>query len=125
VNGLISPEGLKVVLAAQQQLQRLAGVLEAEAGLVFREQALMDGFFSGVVHLVGDAGEVGVNAGELEVVVDLKEEIAQSGGVALAGAHQARQRWGQLLLDGLLENRTTHYGARREKAEEVAACSFV
>jgi hypothetical protein len=35
VNGLISREGLKVVLAAQQELQGLAGALEAEAGFVF------------------------------------------------------------------------------------------
>jgi hypothetical protein len=99
--------------------------LEAEAGFVFREQALMDGLFAGIVHLVGDAREVGVDPGELEVVVHLVEQVAQGCGISVTGANEARQGGGQLLFDCLFENRATHDGAGREKAEEVAAGGLV
>ena len=55
----------------------MAGGSEALAGFVFREQAVMDGAFAGVVDLVGDAGEVGVDPGEFEVVIDLVEQVAK------------------------------------------------
>ena len=59
------------MLQPKQQLQGMARAFQALAGLIFGNQALMDGALTGVVDAVGDAGEVGVDAGELEVVVDL------------------------------------------------------
>lgn len=51
----------------------------------------MYGLLAGVVHLVCYAGEVGVDAGKLEVVVHLVEKIAQGRGVPVARTNQARQ----------------------------------
>lgn len=62
----------------------------------------MDGLAAHIVDLVGHAGEVGIEAGQLQIVVDLVEEIAEGGGFAVAGADLLRERGGQLLLDGFL-----------------------
>ena len=64
----------------------MAGGFEAFAGFVFAEETLVDGAFAGVVDLVGDTGKVGIEAGELQVVVDLVEEIPKRGRVAVAVA---------------------------------------
>jgi sulfofructose kinase len=118
--------GQEGVLAwLEQHLQGFAGVLQAAAGFVFREQALVDGFFADVVDLVGEAGKVGSNAGGEQVVVDLVQQVAQRGGVAVAGADELMQALGQLLLDGFFEHGAAHDGAGGEEGEEVAAGSFV
>jgi len=103
----------------------VAGGLQALAGFVFREQAVMDGAFAGVVDLVGDAREIGVDTGELEVVVDLVEQVAQRGCVAVAGADHARELGWELLLDGFFKHGAAHDGAGGEEAVEVAAGGFV
>ena len=89
----------------------MAGGSEALAGFVFREQAVMDGAFAGVVDLVGDAGEVGVDPGEFEVVIDLVEQVAQGGGVAVAGADHAGELRRELLLDSFFKDGAAHDGA--------------
>lgn len=103
----------------------MAGGSEALAGFVFREQAVMDGAFAGVVDLVGDAGEVGVDPGEFEVVIDLVEQVAQGGGVAVAGADHAGDLRRELLLDSFFEDGAAHDGTGGEEAVEVAAGGFV
>ena len=112
-------------LALQQELEGVAGGLETLAGFVFREQAVVDGAFACVVDLVGDAGEIGIDAGEFQVVVDLLKQVAQGGGVAIAGADEARELRRQLLLDGFFKDRAAHDGAGGEEAVEVTACGFV
>jgi hypothetical protein len=99
--------------------------LEALAGFVFREKAVVDGAFACVVDLVGDAGEIGIDVGEFQVVVDLVKQVAQGRGVAIAGADEARDLWGQLLLDGFFKDRAAHDGAGGKEAVEVAACGFI
>jgi hypothetical protein len=96
---------------AQEELQGFAGVLKAEAGFLFRQEAVVNGFLPGIVDLVGVAWKIGIGAGELEVVVDLVEKIAQSGRISVAGADQASQGGGQFLLDGFFEHGTAHDGA--------------
>jgi len=103
----------------------VAGGLEALAGFVFSEKAVVDGAFACVVDLVGDAGKIGIDAGEFQVVVDLVEQIAEGGGVAIAGSDEARELWGQLLFDGFFKDRAAHDGTGGEEAVEVAACGFV
>ena len=44
----------------------MASVLQALAGFVFTEQALMDSFSAGIVDAVGGTEECGIDAGELE-----------------------------------------------------------
>lgn len=109
----------------EQELQSLARGLEALGGFVFAEEALVDGLFAHVIDLVGDAGEVGVDAGHLEVVVDLVEQVAEGGGVAIAGADELGELGGELLLDGFFEHGAAHDGACGEEAEEVATGGFV
>lgn len=112
-------------LALQQELEGVAGGLETLAGFVFREQAVVDGAFACVVDLVGDAGEIGIDAGEFQVVVDFVEQVAQGRGVAIAGADEARDLRGELLLDGFFEDRAAHDGAGGKEAVKVAACGFI
>lgn len=99
--------------------------LEALAGLVFREQAVVDGAFAGVVDLVGYAGEIGIDARQFQVVVDLVKQVAQGRGVAIAGADEARDLGRQLLFDGLFKDGTAHDGAGGEEAIKVAAGCLV
>ena len=73
---------------SQQHLQRLAGILQATARFVFREQSLVDGFFADVVDLIGEARKVWIDAGGDQVVIDLVEQIAQRRGIAIAGADE-------------------------------------
>ena len=87
--------GLQECLRPQKQLQRAARALQACPRLIFREQPLMHGFFAGVVHLVGDARKVRIDAGEKQIVVHLVQQVAQSSGVTVAGADQAGERGGQ------------------------------
>jgi len=112
-------------LALEQHLQGLAGVLQAGAGLIFREQTLMDSFFADVVDLVGEAGKAGVDARGLEVVVDFVEQVAEGCGVAVAGSDEVAEAVGEFLLDGFLEDRAAHDSAGGEEREEVAAGGFV
>ena len=86
---------------------------------------MVDGAFAGVVYLVGDTGEIGVDAGEFQVVVDFVEQVAQGRGVAIAGADEPRELRRQLLLDGFFKDRAAHDGAGGKEAVEVAACGFV
>ena len=99
--------------------------MKTEAGLLFRQKAVVNGSLAGIVNLVGDARKIRIDAGELEVVVDLVEKIAQGGRIAVAGADQASQAGGQFLLDGFFEHRTAHDGAGGKEPEEVAAGGFV
>lgn len=103
----------------------MAGGLEALAGFVFREQAVVDGAFACVVDLVGDAGEIGIDAGEFQVVVDLVKKVAEGGGVAIAGANEARDLRRQLLFDGFFKDRAAHDSAGGKEAVEVTARGFV
>ena len=112
-------------LALEEHLQGFAGVLQACAGFVFGEEALVDGFFADVVDLVGEAGECGVDAGGLEIVVDFVEEIAERGGVAIAAADLVLESAGEFLFDGFLKDGAAHDGAGGEEGEEVAAGGFV
>lgn len=52
----------------------------------------MDGFTADVVDQVGDAGKVRIEAGHLQIVVDLVQEVAEGGGVAVAGANPSGER---------------------------------
>ena len=99
--------------------------MQAEAGFVFGEKTLMDGFSSCVVDLVGDAGKVRVNSSELQIVVDFVKQVAEGGGVAIAGADEAGENGRQLLLDGLFKHGTAHDGAGGEEAEEITAGGFI
>ncbi len=82
----------------------MAGAFEAVARFVFGDQALVDGAFAGVVDAIGEVGEIRIDAGELEVVVDLVKEIAEGRSAALAGSDEARElRW-ELLFDGFFEH---------------------
>jgi hypothetical protein len=84
----------------------------------------MDGASAGVVELVGNAREVGIDAGELEIVIDLMEQVADGGRVAIAIADEAAESWGQLLLDRFLEDWAAHDGAWGVEAEEVESSGF-
>ena len=99
--------------------------MQAAAGFVFGEKTLMDGFAADVVDQVGHTGKVGIEARHLQIVVYLVEEIAEGGGIAVAGANLAGERRGELLLDGLLKNRAAQDGAGSEEAKEIAAGGFV
>jgi len=112
-------------LVAQEELEGLAGALEAGAGFVFGEQALVDGSLAGFIDQVGNAGEAGVDRGQLEVVVDLVEQVAKGGGVAVAGAEEAAEVWWELLLYRFFEDGAAHDGAGRVEAEEVTAGGLV
>ena len=101
-------------LALEQHLQGLAGVLQAGAGLIFREQTLMDSFFADVVDLVGEAGKAGVDARGLEVVVDFVEQVAESSSVSVAGANKAVQAFRKPLLDCFFKNAAAHDGRSGE-----------
>ena len=103
----------------------MAGGFEALAGFIFREQAAVDGALAGVVDLVGDAREVGIDTGELQVVVDLVEQVAERGGIAVTGADELAHGLGQFLLDGFFQHAAAHDGAGGEEGEEVAAGGFV
>ena len=70
-------------------------------------------------------GKVRIDAGEKQIVVHLVEKVAQGGGVAIAGADQAGERGGELLLDGLFEHRTAHDGAGGKETKEIAARGLV
>jgi len=85
----------------------------------------VDGAFAGVVDLVGDTGEIGIDAGEFQVVVDLVEQVAERGSVAIAGADEACELWGQHLFDGFFKDRAAHDGTGGKEAVEIAACGFV
>jgi hypothetical protein len=103
----------------------MAGGMETLARFACGEEAAVDGVFAGIVDAVGDAEKVGVDGGELEVVVDLVEQIAEGGGVAIAGADEAGELGGEFLLDGFFEDGAAHDGAGGEEAIEVAAGGFV
>lgn len=103
----------------------MASGLEALSGLFFREQAVVDSVFAGVVDAVGDGKKGGIDPGELKVVVDLMEEIAESGSVAVAGTDEAGELRGEFLLDGFFEDGAAHDGAGGEEAVEEAAGGFV
>ena len=103
----------------------MAGGFEALAGFIFREQAAVDGALAGVVDLVGDAREVGIDTGELQVVVDLVEQVAEGGRVAIAGADEASELWREFLFDGLFKDGSAETCAGGEEAVEVAAGGFV
>jgi len=47
------------------------------AGFVFREQAVVDGAFACVVDLVGDAGEIGIDAGGFRLLLTSWSRFAQ------------------------------------------------
>ena len=113
------------IAEAEKELQGGAGALEALTGFVFGEEALVNGLLSGVVDLVGNARKVGVDAGELKVVVDLVKQVAESRGIAVAVADLAGHGCGEFLLDGLFQDGSAHDGAGRVEAEEVAAGGFV
>lgn len=106
-------------------MQRVAGRLEANACLLFREQILVDSALAGVVDQVGDAGKAGVEAGEVEVVVDLVKQVAQGGGVAIAGANETRELGRQLLFDGFFKDGAAEAGASGEEPIKKAAGGFV
>ena len=106
-------------------MEGLPGGLEALAGFVFGEKATVDGSFARVIHLVGDAWKAGIDAGELQVVVDLVEEVAEGGGIAIASADEAGQLRREFLLDCFFEDGAAHDGACSEEAVEVAAGGFV
>ena len=106
-------------------MEGLACVFEALAGFVFGKEALVYGALACVVDQVGNARKAGVDAGELQVVVDLVEEIAERGGVAIARADEARELRRELLLKGFLEHGAAQAGAGGEEAVEVAAGGFV
>lgn len=103
----------------------MAGGVEALLGFVFGEKALVDGALAGVVDAIGDAGKVGIDAGEVEVVVDLVEKIAKGSGIAIAGADEARELGRKLLLDSFFENRAAESGAGGEETVEEAARGFI
>ena len=63
-------------LRTQQQLQRLACILQACARLIFREQSLVHGLSAYIVHLVGNTREIGIDPSLNQVVVHLVEEVA-------------------------------------------------
>ena len=109
----------------QEELEGLAGALQAVAGFAFGQEALVHGFLPGVVDAVGYAREAGIDAGELEVVVDLVKQVTQGGGVAVAGADEAGERGWKLLADGFLKHGAAHDGAGGVETEEIAACRFV
>ena len=99
--------------------------MQAAAGFVFGEKALVYGFAADVVDQVGHAGKVRIEAGQLQIVVYLMEEVAEGGGVTVTGTNLPGERFGELLFDGLLKNRTAQDGASGEEAEEIAAGGFV
>lgn len=85
----------------------------------------MDGFFADVVDGIGKTREARVDAGGAEVVVDLVEQVAEGGRVAVAGMDLAVHALGQALLDGLFEDGAAHDGASSKEREEIAAGGFV
>jgi len=53
------------------------------------------------------------------------EQVCPSRGVAIAGADEARDLRGELLLDGFFRGRAAHDGAGGKEAVKVAACGFI
>ena len=53
------------------------------------------------------------------------EEVAQGGGVPVAGADETRELRGKLLFDGLFKDGAAHDSAGSEEAVEVAAGGFI
>ena len=116
---------VRTLLVLEEELEGLACGFEAFAGFVFSEQSLVDGALAGVVDAIGDAGKVGVDAGELEIVIDLVEQVAEGGSVAIAGPDEAGELGRKFLLECFFEDGAAESGAGREEAIEVAASRFV
>lgn len=85
----------------------------------------MDGALAGVIDLVGDAGEIRINAGQVKVVVYLVEQVAEGRGVAITGADETGKSGRELLLDRFFQDRAAHDRARRVKTKEKTAGGFV
>jgi len=111
--------------ASEQQLQGLARILQAVPRFIFRQQPPMNRLSPDVVHLVGDTRKPRIEACELKVVVDLVQQIPQRCSIAVAGKNQAGKTRGQLLPDGLFQNRPAHHGAGGKKPKEIAARGFI
>jgi len=109
----------------QQQLQCFPSILQASPRFVFGQKALMNSSFAGIVHLVGDARKLHVNACKLQIIIDFVQKIPQGSGVSIPGANQPRQARRELLLDRLLQHRTAHHGAGRKQAKKIAARRFI
>ena len=71
----------------------------------------MNSFISRIVHLIRNVRERGLKATEVEVVVDLMEQVAQRGSVAIAGARKTAEMWREFLLNGLLKHGAAHDSA--------------
>lgn len=112
-------------IRSEEELEGVAGAFEAVARFVFRNQAVVDGAFAGVVDAIGEVGKIRIDAGELKVVVDLVEEIAEGGSAAVAGSDEALELRRELLLDGFFEDGAAHDRTGGEEAIEVAAGGFV
>jgi len=69
---------------------------------------------AGIVYLVSHSREIGIDAGEDQIIIHLVEQIAQGGGVAVASAHKTAECGGDFLFDGLFKHRAAHDGTRGE-----------
>lgn len=101
-------------LLLEQELKGFTGVLEAAAGFVFGEQALVYRFSADIVDLIGEPWERGVDADGDEVVIDLVEQVAESSSVSVAGANKVVQAFRKPLLDCFFKNAAAHDGRSGE-----------
>jgi len=110
---------------AQQKLQRVAGRLETKASLFFSEQSLVYGALACIVDPVGNAGKAGIDAGEMEIVIDLVKQIAEGRSIAVPRANETPELRRQLLPDGFFEYGAAEARAGGEEAIEVTARGFI